>query len=103
MSDRFNCWNCGNDLSDEPRPVSRQANCARCFTELHCCRLCVHYDPNVREECQEEDRADVPKNKESANFCEYFSPQVGVFSGERTQKSATARSELDALFAPKDD
>ena len=101
MGERFNCWNCGNDLSDEPLPLSRHANCAKCFTELHCCRLCAHYDTTMRDDCLEEDRADVPKNKEGANFCEYFHPQVGVFSDEQTDKAASARSELDDLFAKK--
>ena len=55
----------------------------------------------MRDDCLEEDRADVPKNKEGANFCEYFHPQVGVFSDEQTDKAASARSELDALFAKK--
>ena len=102
MSETFNCWNCGNDLSDEPLPLSRQANCSKCFTELHCCRLCAHYDTNALDDCLEEDRAEVPKNKEGANFCEYFSPQTGVFSAERTTTADAAKAKLNALFGGDD-
>lgn len=98
----FNCWNCGNDLADEPMPVSRHANCSQCFTELHCCKLCAHYDTQVLDDCAEADRADVPKNKEGANFCEYFQPQSGVFSSEVKSKADSARSKLDDLFGNDD-
>ena len=51
------CWNCGRDLADIPRPISRHSNCPECFTDLHCCRLCKHFLPERVGICAE-DRAD---------------------------------------------
>ena len=98
----FVCWNCGRGLSDEPLPWSRHANCQGCFTELHCCRLCRFYDPQAVDECRE-DRAEPPSNKETANFCEWFAPRAGAYQGDRNDRAASARAELDALFGKSDD
>ena len=91
------CWNCGADLEDIPRPISRHATCGQCFNELHCCRLCRHYDPKRTMQCFE-DRADPPLQKENANFCDFFAPAVGAHDHRTSTRSADARHELDALF-----
>ena len=92
------CWNCGELLAEVPLPISRHENCPKCFTELHCCRLCRYYDPQIPDQC-EEDRADPPVNKEVGNFCEWFKPQAGAFQSTRTQKKDTSLTKLDSLFA----
>ena len=91
------CWNCGENLDDLPRPISRHANCPKCFNEVHCCRLCCHFDPNNNMRCFE-DRADPPLNKENANFCDFFAPAFDAFQSQTAIKSTTAQSQLDALF-----
>ena len=91
------CWNCGENLDDIPRPISRHATCPKCFNELHCCRLCRHYDASANMTCFE-DRADPPLQKENANFCDFFSPRFGAFEQSTTDKSGQARESLDALF-----
>ncbi|MEM7003678.1 MAG: hypothetical protein AAF529_23035 [Pseudomonadota bacterium] len=91
------CWNCGASLDDIPRPISRHATCAACFNELHCCRMCKHFDPQRNMQCFE-DRADPPLQKENANFCDYFIPASGAFLAQNQSKASSARSELDALF-----
>jgi hypothetical protein len=97
------CWNCGASLGGVPQPISRHATCDQCFNELHCCRLCRHYDPQRTLQCFE-DRADPPLQKENANFCEFFSPRANAFEGQRADKSEAARSRLDGLFGkPADD
>ena len=96
------CWNCGASLDDIPRPISRHATCSRCFNELHCCRLCRHYDPKRSMQCFE-DRADPPLQKENANFCDFFAPTVGAYETKTTFKSDAARSELDSLFGQTED
>ncbi len=96
------CWNCGENLDDIPRPISRHANCPKCFNELHCCRLCRHNDPNASMTCFE-DRADPPLQKENANFCDFFVPRFGAFENKTADKSASARSNLDALFSDASD
>ncbi len=91
------CWNCGENLDDIPRPISRHASCPACFNELHCCRLCRHYDASKTATCFE-DRADPPLQKENANFCDFFSPKFGAYEDRTSQKSDAARSDLEALF-----
>jgi hypothetical protein len=93
----LSCWNCGTSLDDLPRPISRHANCPQCFTEVHCCRMCRHYDVKATEQCQEE-RAEPPTNKEVANFCEWFEPRTGAYRARRTDAQDRARAKLDALF-----
>lgn len=91
------CWNCGASLDDVPRPISRHNQCAACFNDLHCCRLCRHYDESNATTCHE-DRADPPLQKENANFCEFFSPKAGAFVAKAQHRSNSAQRELDALF-----
>ena len=91
------CWNCGASLADIPRPISRHATCSECFNELHCCRLCKHFDPEQTMRCFE-DRADPPLNKENANFCDFFSPQRGAFRSLSASKSTAAKQTLESLF-----
>ena len=92
------CWNCGKTLTEVPLPISRHENCPECFTELHSCRLCRYYDPQIPDQCAE-DRADPPVNKEIGNFCEWFQPCVGAFRSSRTQKKDVSRNKLDSLFS----
>lgn len=96
MADGLVCWSCGTRLDDVPLPISRTANCPDCYTELHCCRMCIDYDPGVADGCRD-DRADPPHNKEGVNFCEFFRPRSGLEAVGKTKDDA-ARAKLDALF-----
>ena len=91
------CWNCGADLDAVPRPISRHEQCPDCFEALHCCRFCRHYRTDVTGSC-DEDRADPPVIKENANFCDWFRPDAGAFSGARTSRAGAAKDKLEALF-----
>lgn len=92
------CWNCGESLQDVPRPISRHATCSHCFNELHCCRLCRHFDAKRNMQCFEE-RADPPLQKENANFCDFFSPRANAFQAQTRSRSEAAKSNLDSLFS----
>lgn len=96
MGELLNCWNCGESLADVPLPISRHAHCASCFEVLHCCRMCLHYEPNKSPYCAD-DRTDPPNMKENANFCEYFNP-AGQRNANDLKPSATTKSALDDLF-----
>ncbi len=91
------CWNCGCTLEEIPRPISRHANCPECFEDLHCCRLCIHFTPRLTGQC-DDDRADPPVHKESANFCDFFRPLSGAYEDVRGSRRDVARQQLDALF-----
>ena len=91
------CWNCGTGLSEVPAPISRHEQCPVCFEALHCCRLCRHYRSDATGQC-DEDRADPPVIKENANFCDWFKPGKGAFSGRRADRADAAKDRLEALF-----
>lgn len=102
MSDQPNCWNCGATLQDLPRPVSRHEYCNAggngCGEPVHCCRMCVSFDPDRAEQCRE-DRAEPPTDKTCANFCDFFTLRAGSGGAERQDdREAAARAKLDALF-----
>jgi hypothetical protein len=91
------CWNCGQDLDSIPRPISRHAQCPKCFEALHSCRMCRLHNPHVTGQCEDE-RADPPTRRESANFCEYFKPRFDAFAPARSHDVDAARARLEALF-----
>lgn len=91
------CWKCGAALTGVPMPLSRLSECLSCHAELHVCRMCRFYDPHKAESCAEE-RADPPKDKQRANFCEYFEPRGDAFQRADTTAADRARAELEQLF-----
>lgn len=97
MATQLVCWKCGASLKDVPRPITRRSNCPACYAELHCCRMCRKQDNRYIGRCSDE-RADPPRDKDKANFCDYFAPLSGAFDSGRSRAAADARSELEALF-----
>ena len=91
------CYRCGESLAALTLPLSRLDECPSCSVHLHCCRLCVYYDPQVPEQCTEDDAEEV-KNKTGANFCDYFKPAGGRFDAADTAEAARAQQSLDELF-----
>lgn len=97
MSKSLLCWNCGTSLENVPRPIARHVNCPTCYEFLRCCRMCQHYAPSRPAEC-DDDRTDPPVIKESANFCEYFSPAFDRYEPVQADRKKGADSQLAALF-----
>ena len=97
MTQELVCWNCGASLADVPRPISRHANCPKCYEVLHCCRMCRWYAPGRPGDC-DHDRADPPVEKENANFCEYFAPMVDAYASAEGRRKQDAQSRFDSLF-----
>ena len=101
MTDTLSCWNCGTALTQVLLPVSRHEFCPQCGEAVHTCRMCVNFSRNAVDQCRE-DRADPPTLKESANFCDFFSPRFAA--GEAGGgKQDEARAKLDALFGGDED
>lgn len=98
------CWQCGASLVDVVLPFRRLECCPGCEAELHVCRMCRFYAPDLRDQCAEE-MAEEVRNKESANFCDYFKPRPGAHQARAEDPRArTARAQLDDLFeSPGDD
>ena len=87
------CWKCGAVLT-EKLPLRREARCA-CGADLHCCRLCTSFEPKWRQGCREP-RAEEPRARDAANFCDWFKPKPGAFGG--SDPDAPARDALSDLF-----
>lgn len=91
------CWRCGADLERLTLPLGRRDECPACLVELHVCKMCVYFDPAVTKACREDDAEEV-KEKEGANFCDYFKPSADAYVPGFTAASASAQAQLADLF-----
>lgn len=88
------CFKCSQEMTFSGIP-GRREECPQCRSDVHVCKNCEHYDPKVYNECRETS-ADVVREKDRANFCDYFSPRKG---GTGTiDKAAALRAAAEALF-----
>jgi hypothetical protein len=97
MSETLSCWRCGAGLEALSLPLSRLDECPECSIQLHVCRMCTHFDSAVVRSCSEDDADDV-KEKERANFCDYFSPSAEAYAADLATADRQARGQLGALF-----
>ena len=91
------CWKCGASLADLTLPLGRLEECRTCRAELHVCKMCEWYSLSVAKQCRETVAEEV-KDKERANFCDYFKPRPGAYVPADVAGSSKARTDLDALF-----
>lgn len=91
------CWKCGTSLEHLSLPLQRLDECKGCHAELHVCKLCEWYDITVAKHCREPIAEEV-KDKERANYCDYFKPVADAYSNAGVTAAAKAKSQLDALF-----
>jgi hypothetical protein len=101
MTESLQCWRCGASLASLSLPLSRQDQCPDCSVYLHNCRMCSFFDPAVVEQCREDDAEEV-KNKEGANFCDYFRPNPTAHDARYVSAEGQARSQLESLFDDAD-
>ncbi len=97
MTDSILCYRCGTSLAGLSLPLSRRDECPACSASLHVCRMCAFFDPTVAGQCREDDAEHV-RDKETANFCDWFKPASGVFDAAGKQAADAASAQLDALF-----
>lgn len=88
------CFSCNKELSILGQ-VGRREECPHCRADVHVCKNCEFYDPKVYNECRET-AADVVREKDRANFCDYFKFRQGGASPE--DKKAALRAAAEALF-----
>jgi len=93
------CHGCGTYIQIEDK-IFRGDTCPKCSRPLHCCKNCTFYDPKAYHECRET-QAEWVRDKESANFCDYFKPSQQDWGQERKSSSETARESLEKLFKKK--
>lgn len=100
MSHTLVCWKCGASLAALSLPLRRLDVCKACNAELHVCRMCVEYDTGKAKHCREPIAEEV-RDKEHANFCDYFKPRPGAYQPGNVAEVAKSRAALDALFGKK--
>ena len=89
------CHHCSTEINTSIK-ITRQQECPKCGSYLHCCLNCRFYSENAYHQCKEP-QAEFVSDKKSANFCDYFKPDD---KGQKSQKdrSKEARKKLEALF-----
>ena len=100
MSQGLVCWKCGASIADLSLPLSRFDECRACRAALHACRLCEFHLTTVAKQCREPIAEEV-KDKERANFCDYFKPRPGAHVPRNQLEVDQSRAALEALFGPK--
>lgn len=68
------CWTCGNEQVFDVKvgvKVGRRDSCPHCAADLHVCKNCRLYDPNIHNMCREPE-ANFIRDREVANFCAHF-------------------------------
>jgi len=91
------CWKCGASLAELTLPLRRLEVCPACNCELHVCRMCVEYDTSKAKHCREPIAEEV-REKDHANFCDFFKPRPDAFQPAATAELDKSRAGLDALF-----
>lgn len=77
--------------------VGFREECYKCNSDLHVCLTCAHHDKAAYNECREP-QADVVREKDRANFCDYYSPSGK--SGESSNAAALLNA-AEELFKKK--
>ena len=90
---KLKCFSCSAELSF-PAGIARRDECEQCGADVHVCKNCRFYDENSHNECREPS-AEVEREKERANFCDYFEAGDGAGSGEVKEGLLAA---AEALF-----
>ena len=91
------CWKCGNSVAYLLPPIGRREVCRSCGADLHVCKLCIEYDRSYANACKEPIAEEV-RDKERANFCDFFKPRPNAYVAPDSQSTAAAKSALDELF-----
>ena len=91
------CYQCKKafDVADK---IGRTETCPFCYADLHCCLNCRFYDPGAYNECCE-NQAERVLDKDSSNFCDYFSFRDTPENERAVAETDSKRDNpLDALF-----
>ncbi len=93
----LSCWKCGTPLKDILLPFSRMSKCKSCQVDLHVCKMCEFYDTTVNNSCREP-VAEKVTDKTRKNFCGYFQPSDKDHQTTGSEKAASSKQQLEALF-----
>ena len=89
------CALCNSDVQID-KYFTRKSTCPKCGGDLHICLNCKFYSPTSHNKCLET-KAEFQRNRDKANFCDYFVFKESVGSASSREKD-DARKKLDELF-----
>jgi len=89
------CKKCGKAITVSE--ITRSSICPDCGADLHSCINCRFYSPGSHYDCHE-NVDELVKDKENANFCDYFSVKKSFEGSASDRAAADARSAFSALF-----
>lgn len=75
--------------------VGFREECLSCRADVHCCKNCDFYDPKSYNECRETS-ADVVRDKDRANHCDFFRPNLQ--GKEKINQADAMKAAAEALF-----
>jgi predicted RNA-binding Zn-ribbon protein involved in translation (DUF1610 family) len=90
------CYFCGTPIDANMR-VYRSTTCPTCGKDLKICLNCRFYDPGAHWQCKET-IPDPVREKDRANFCDYFQLNRGGSRGADGGKTEKAREQFKSLF-----
>ncbi len=91
------CALCGKEVVIDEY-FTRRSSCPLCGGDLYICLNCMNYNESSREWCLET-RAELPRTRDKANFCDWFRYRAGgkkLVAGDKS-KDAIKR-KFDDLF-----
>lgn len=91
------CFSCRKVNSSQGK-IGFRDECLHCRTDIHVCKNCEFYDKKVYNECRETS-ADVVREKDRSNFCDFFSPGSGGVGA--IDEKARLKAAADSLFKKK--
>ena len=84
------CWSCGTHLCASD--YQREGECPKCRKQTHVCRNCRFYQPGRPNDCQEP-VAEPVRDKDRANFCDYFEPGSDTYRPDADPERLRAAAE----------
>lgn len=88
------CFHCHKNNSYQDK-IGFRDECVHCRSDLHVCKNCEFYDAKAYNECRETS-ADVVREKDRANYCDFFSARKSG-TGYMDEK-AKLKAAAEALF-----
>ena len=101
MATMGQCYACGVELPAD-LPIFRETECPNCSKPLKVCLNCTFYERGAQWDCRET-IAEPVREKDRANFCDYFRLRRGPrgdggAAGAEQRRERQARSDFDKLF-----
>ncbi len=89
------CFKCGATIEQEL--ISRRDECPKCATDLRVCLNCAFYAQSRSNAC-EEPQAEPVKEKDRANYCDFFRFKDGATRGGGGGRKPAGRAEAEKLW-----